>query len=429
MRQAYDAALARPEDPEAVGHLGMVLQAYNRWEDAERSFLRADLLAPQEFRWRYYYGYTQASQGKCDEAVVSLKQALGIRADYIPAKLKMAECYRALGNWNESARWYRDVKSQDAANPDAFYGLGRAQVALGDLNGGVASLLRAIELYPEFGAAHYSLGLAYRQMGRNEDAQREFAVYERHKLDGPPAHDELLDAVRTLNHSATFQLRQGVDLERAGKLEEAAQAHEKALEIDPGLVQAHVNLISIYGRLGEPQKAEQHYRAAVRVESSNVEAHYDYGVLLFGLGRSEESEHAFRAALASNPLHADAHHNLGVLLEQQGRLDEAVAEYREAIANRPGFRLAQFHLGRLLVNQRQFQEGIQNLLKTVAEDDESTPTYLYAVGAAYARSGDYTNAVRYLQSARDRAQARGQAQLLASIERDLKAIHTEPPPR
>ena len=150
---------------------------------------------------------------------------------------------------------------------------------------------------------------------------------------------------------------------------------------------------------------------------------------MFGLGRSEESERAFRAALASNPLHADAHHNLGVLLEQQGRFDEAAAEYREAIANRPSFRLAQFHLGRLLVNKQQFQEGIQNLLKTVVEDDESTPIYLYAVGSGYARSGDYANAVRYLQSARDRAQARGQLQLLPSIDRDLKSLQAGPTPR
>ena len=73
--------------------------------------------------------------------------------------------------------------------------------------------------------------------------------------------DPLLDAVKQLHIGAHHYLKQGVSLEAAGHLAQAAAEHERALEIDPKLEQAHINLISLYGRLGQPAKAETHYKA------------------------------------------------------------------------------------------------------------------------------------------------------------------------
>jgi tetratricopeptide (TPR) repeat protein len=183
-----------------------------------------------------------------------------------------------------------------------------------------------------------------------------------------------------------------------------------------------VNLISIYGRLGRLDKAEEHYRAAVRLNPNHAESHYDFGVLLFGLGKHAEAEQAFRRALDIDPFHPEAHNNLAYLFEQQGKLAEAKEHYRKAIENKPDYRLAHFHLGRILVNEKRFREGIEHLLKTLTPEDESTPGYLYALGAAYGRAGDRQNALRYLHTAREQASQRGQSRLLSSIERDLRVV-------
>jgi short-subunit dehydrogenase len=47
------------------------------------------------------------------------------------------------------------------------------------------------------------------------------------------------------------------------------------------------------------------------------------------------------------------------------------------------------------------------------------------VGAAYARAGDRENAIQYLREGRAKAQSRGQLQLVASIERDLKILSSQ----
>ena len=49
----------------------------------------------------------------------------------------------------------------------------------------------------------------------------------------------------------------------AGDVDWAIAAHEEALTRDPGLAQAHANLVSLYGRKRDWNQAEAHYRAAI----------------------------------------------------------------------------------------------------------------------------------------------------------------------
>jgi hypothetical protein len=54
--------------------------------------------------------------------------------------------------------------------------------------------------------------------------------------------------------------------------------------------------------------------------------------------------------------------------------------------------------------------------------DEETPTYLYALGAAYGRAGNSANALHYLEQAKELAVARGQNALASEIEKDLEKV-------
>jgi len=422
IEKAYQAVRAYPKDAAANGKLGMVLHAHDQYESAAVCYRRAHLLDHASFQWLYYLGIVQSAQGKNDEAAATLRQAVRLDRDYLPAQLRLAESLLAAGNVEESGKLYEAIVSKHADSAAALYGLGRVQSARGNMAAVAESYRKACELFPAYGAAHYALALAYRNLGEKEKSQEHFRLYEKNKNTFPPAGDQLSAAVRELNVGGVALIRQGVELERAGQMEQAAAAHEKALEMDPQLVQAHLNLINLYGRLGQVEKAEQHYQAAVRLNPNQAEAHYNYGVLMFGQRKYREAAQAFERALEINPFHPEAHNNLGYMLEQQGRAQEAVRHYRQAIENKPDYRLAHFHLGRILVNRKNYSEGLEHLLKTLSPEDESTPGFLYAVASAYARSGDRESALRYGRKAREQAAALGQTQLLASIERDLRLL-------
>lgn len=427
--EAYSFARSHAGDPRASGRLGMILQTYGLLQEAEACYRRAVQLESNSFRWAYYLGAVEADQGRCDTAASTLRLALRIDASYVPAKLRLANCLLASADWDGSEKLFVEIVEHHPDNADAYYGLGRVRAARRDFPGASEAYHKAAELFPGYGAAHYALALTYRTLGKADQAGVQLRLYDKNKTGVPSSGDPLMAEVRALNHSATYQVQYGAELEKQGKLEESAAAHEKALEIDPNLVQAHVNLIELYGRLGHFEKAEEHYRAAIRLHPGSAEGYYNYGVLLLSAEKYSQAEEAFRKTIEINPFHAGAHNNLGYLLERRGNLSEAEAEYRKAIENSPRDRQAHFNLGRIMVNQKEFQEGIRELKKTIEPEDENTPRYLYALGAAFARSGDRQNALRYIRQARDGAAALGQSSLLASIERDLHTLEASGTPQ
>src|SRR6266567_688627 len=88
---AYDAARERPQDAEAAGKLGMLLDLYDRPEQASVCYERAHQLDATSFRWLYYLGSLLAKQRKHSEAAATLQAALRLNPDYLPARLKLAE--------------------------------------------------------------------------------------------------------------------------------------------------------------------------------------------------------------------------------------------------------------------------------------------------------------------------------------------------
>ncbi len=106
--------------------------------------------------------------------------------------------------------------------------------------------------------------------------------------------------------------------------EQARDAYQQALDLNPDMPEAHVNLGRQLHLIGERGRAEPHYREAVRLDPDDPTPHFNLGVLLEELGRREEAVHAYRQAVLRDPDFADAHCNLGLLLESLGRRQEAM---------------------------------------------------------------------------------------------------------
>ena len=138
---------------------------------------------------------------------------------------------------------------------------------------------------------------------------------------------------------------------------------------------------------------------------------------------------AFRRALELNPSYAEAHNNYAYLLMTSGRLEEAARHYEAAITSKPGYRAAHFNLGRILVQQGQILDAIGHFQQTLGPEDEETPRCTYALAAAHARAGNHAEALKYMRDARQKAAALHQAELLVSIERDLRALEQAAKPR
>jgi tetratricopeptide (TPR) repeat protein len=423
VQKAYDDVKARPKDAESNGRLGMLLQAFSQFESAELCYRRARILDPNRFQWAYYLGLTQSLDGKNEEASRNLRDATRLDPQYLPARLKLAEVLLALGRLDDSQTICHSIVKDNPQVAPAYYWLGRVDSAKGDVQAAIEQYGKACQLWPSYGTAHYALALAYQGTGAKAEAQQHMAAYQKYKADGDPQpEDPQLEAVRSLDNTALAHLMKGVDLENAGQVDGAITEHEEAVKQDPKLAQAHANLIALYARAGRADKAEAEYRATIGINPNLPQSHYDYGVFLVSQRRYREAEDAFRKALESSPNYAEAHSNLGAMLELRGKSEEAIQQYRAAIDGKPNYRMAHFQLGRLLLMKSRAAEAIAQLSQTLGPEDGDTPRCMYSLGLAYAESGDFASAERYLRAAGQRATSLGQSQLLGQIETALRKV-------
>ena len=422
LSRAYAAAVSRPTDVGAVGTLARTLHAWDQWGAAHETYLRAQALAPAAFEWLYLDGVVLQRLARPAEAAARFDLALRRSPDYLPARAKLAEALLDSGNLDRAEQTYEALAREPAAEPAAEFGLGRIAAARLHHDSAVTHLERAVALFPEFGAAYYTLALSYRLLGRRDDAERALARNAQYGPRWPAVDDPALAAVIALRDDADTTFQRGLKLAEAGDLAGAIAAHEAALARDPSIAQAHANLISLYGRVHDWAKAEHHYRAVVALGFNLGDAHYDYGVLLGLQEKWELAAAAYREAIAVNPRHAQARNNLGQILERQHELETAAAEYKAAADSQPAFRIATFNLGRMLIALGRTDEAIGELGRLTEPRDAEAPRYLFALATAHVRAGHRDEGIKWATDARQLALQYGQQELAAAIERDLAQL-------
>jgi protein O-GlcNAc transferase len=419
LARAHREAVERSSDAHAAGALGRLLHAWEQWDAAAQAYARAHALAPETFDWLYLEAVVLQRLARHADAVERLRQALVLRPDYLPARVRLAEALFDAGTHDESQPLFEALVADPPAEPAAEVGLGRVAAADGRHDDAVRHFARAVALFPELGAAHYGLARAYRALGRTADAERALADHARFGARWPRIEDPVLASVSALREDGRAVMQRGVALAEQGEIEGAIAAHEAALAADPALAQAHANLVSLYGQVGRWREAEAHYHAAVAARVDLADAHYDYGVVLGLQERWDLAEGAYRQAIATNPLHAPARNNLGQLLERRRAWADALAEYREAVEAQPTFRLPRFNLGRMLLVLGEPQEAIAEFEKLREPRDEETPRYLFGLATAHVHAGDPQRGLAIATEAKQLAEELGQTELAAAIAREI----------
>jgi DNA-binding transcriptional MerR regulator len=126
---------------------------------------------------------------------------------------------------------------------------------------------------------------------------------------------------------AEYWFELGVSFEPS-RPDEAERAYRRAVELEPGHADAHVNLGRLLHERGEARAATTHYRRALVSLPTHATAAFNLGVALEDLRRPAEATHAYERAIALNPRLADAHFNLAGLLQSRGDRQAALRHYR-----------------------------------------------------------------------------------------------------
>jgi len=112
------------------------------------------------------------------------------------------------------------------------------------------------------------------------------------------------------------------------RVDEAVKAYRRALDDEPDLVAALINLANIRYSRDELAEAQALYERAIVLDPSYFEAHFNLGNIHHDHAHYGEAEASYREALALNNSYADAHFYLAVTLEKRGRSVDARAHWR-----------------------------------------------------------------------------------------------------
>jgi tetratricopeptide (TPR) repeat protein len=159
-------------------------------------------------------------------------------------------------------------------------------------------------------------------------------------FDGDPASGALSVIERTgapeLSRTARDLFDKAVALEREN-VDAALGAYEHAIDADPSLLDAYINLGRLLHDAKRHARAENVYREALNHCGNDPMLLYNLGVLLDDMDRGAEAMEAYELALRVDPDLADCHYNLALLCERLARPKDAIrhmARYRMLTGNR-----------------------------------------------------------------------------------------------
>ena len=209
-------AQAVGDDPRIHGRLCHVLVMQDRFADAIEACRRAAELAPSEAGIQQNLGYCHARLGNHAEAIAAYQRAIGLAPETASAYAGAAASYAAQRNWAKAEEFYRLTVSRDPGDRASWQALGDAAAEQGKSSDAIAAYRKAQELGPASVELLRSLGWQLYREQRYADAET-----------------VLRDANRMRPTDVAVLLTLGSVEEKLGKTAEAAQAWQRAADLDP----------------------------------------------------------------------------------------------------------------------------------------------------------------------------------------------------
>jgi predicted O-linked N-acetylglucosamine transferase (SPINDLY family) len=126
-----------------------------------------------------------------------------------------------------------------------------------------------------------------------------------------------------------------------GRTDDAVNCFRKAIELNPSMPEAYLNLGGALQMKGLYDEALACLMEASDLSQESPEIYNNVGTVLKNKGHFDEAISYFNKAISLKPDFADAYYNLGNTLIFQSRNNEAISAFDRALAVQPGFIKAQ----------------------------------------------------------------------------------------
>jgi len=182
----------------------------------------------------------------------------------------------------------------------------------------------------------------------------------------------------------------GVALMEQFNYKKAAESFRRALEIDPKLNLARINLSIALYNVPDLPGSQKEAQTAIAASSDAPQPFYIQGLIAKSQNRSDEALAAFQHVIKLDPNDVGANINMGQIYAQQRKYPEAIASFNVALAAEPYNGTALYNLGTALMRSNKRDEGQRVITRFTELRQRGSGTTL---GQGYLEQGRYADAV------------------------------------
>ena len=210
---------------------------------------------------------------------------------------------------------------------------------------------------------------------------------------GPPA-DRTAHVAADLPASARAHYNYGAVLQQLGRGDEAEKEYQAALRIDPSYMKAYVNMASLLMSKSKLDEAKKYYDRAIQLDPSSGEVRSGYAYLLERLGRADEARAEYENAIRFTPKKSAARlfYTYGAFLDKRGELDAAIAQYQHALEADPNLADAHSELATAFLTKGDSQQGEAHYLEAARLDPKRADVHSN-LGSLLLREGKISQAI------------------------------------
>ena len=339
---------------------------------------------PDDLDGRLLRGQVYLAQQETAAAVAEFRQVLKSVPRSAPARYQLALAQLQAGNIQQAKAELQEVVAIAPNHPDATLLLARLDLQTGAVQPAIELLENLVEQQPRLAQAYLLLGDAYvvnKEPVRATETYRQFTLLAPKDPRGPYG--------------------MGVGLRTQGKVTEARQAFEDALELNPGFAEPLAQLVSMDFAEKRSSTALERVQAQLARVPESAELHMLLGRVYLARSEGEPAEAAFLKAIELNPQAFAPYLALGSLYARTQRYDEALGKLEQALKVNPK-NLGAYMLIGMIHEQRGAIPEAQAAYETVLELNPrfgpaaNNLAYLYSE-----HSGDREKALALAQTAKE----------------------------
>ena len=181
LKAVQEAARIAPNHFDAQFALGRALFGTGDDSGSIRAFRAAKILQPSNPQALFFLATTLERAGEINEALATYRELITLKPEMFEGHLGVGVLLLK-GNPTNADEGLKEIERALEINPnlyEAHVTAGRALIGRGRPLDAVSHLQRAAELAPNNPEPHYQLSLAYRRLGRKQEAADEAAIVKR----------------------------------------------------------------------------------------------------------------------------------------------------------------------------------------------------------------------------------------------------------